>query len=713
MFSANKKIADGLLSRRMSGARFRSSTNLYGFSSSRGQNWGASRQRQQQQPSISLPVSSFLSKSDDSNRRWFSSIRRSMPLSMMAKIEILSLGEDDSDAVQSGILTRVMPVNSMVRAGDVVATVMLPPRIQTIKSSSSNDGNDDDQDEQKDEKEVAIYAPQTGRVTEVFHQIRDPVKIGDYLMNIDDKIVQADIKALEEQLQKIMIGQQQQQQQEKPRLPDDYVKTLLEIEDPSRLQTIVQHIPAPLQNLSLPLYERLMELQKEDPAELANTHTQIGVVMYNLGDLEMTLHHLHKALELREEALGSDHPQVAATCIHLGALYRNSGDFETSLKHMLQAVDIQKKSLGEEHPVVASTYNNIGALHYQSNDFARAIQEYEKALNIHLKDSGEQHVDTAGTYHNLGVAWKHLGDLKTAKEYLQKALHVRQQKAGEVEKGEKSSNVGSAAAADVAVSHTALGQLYAEMINYEAAMEQYDAALVIQKDIFGSDSPMAATGHNNIGAVHYERGNYAHALKEYQIGLEILSDKEPNHIDTAASWNNVGLTHLKMGEAGKALEQHQEALRILTGIYGPKHPNLATTIGSIGNVYKIQELWEKALTEYEVAHELLESALGTSEHPDVASSYNNMGLVLSQLPDRQDEALEKYRAACESFAKSLGSVHPHCGSCHFNIALMLQSQGLKEDAKTEFEAARDIWTTHFGPGHVHTENAQKGVDECR
>jgi len=440
----------------------------------------------------------------------------------------------------------------------------------------------------------------------------------------------------------------------------------------------------------------------------------------------MTLQHLRKALELRESALGSDHPQVAATCIHLGAVYRNSGDFEKSLEYMLQAVEIQKKTLGEEHPVVASTYNNIGALHYQSNDFARAIREYEKALSIHLENSGELHVDTAGTYHNLGVAWKHLGDFNTAQEYLQKALHVRQQnyaqqqKASEEEKVDANSNIdttttnsaSSSAASDVAVSHTALGQLYAEMVNHEAAMEQYNAALALQEETFGSESPMAATSHNNIGAVHYESGKYADALKAYRTGLDILRTKEPNHIDTAASWNNVGLTHLKMGEAEKALEHHQEALRILTGIYGPKHPNLATTIGSIGNVYKTQELWEKALIEYEVAHELLEAALGTSEHPDVASSHNNMGLVLSQLPGREAEALEKYRAACESFEKSLGPEHPHCGSCRYNIALMLQSQGLKEDARTEFEAARDIWTTHFGPGHVHTENAQKGVDEC-
>ncbi len=646
-----------------------------------------------------LPISSSY------NLRSFSSFRRSIPLS--AKVEILSLGDDSESA---GILTRVMPVNSMVRAGDVVATVLLSPEIQTIKSDS-NEAEEEDQ--QQEGNEIAIYAPQTGQVTEVFHELRDPVKIGDFLMNIDDAVTQADINALKEQLQNLSIGQQQQQP---PMLPDEYMKTLLEIEDPFRLQTIVQHIPEPLQGQTLKLYERLLELQKEDPTELANTHTHVGVIMYKLGDLEMTFSHLHKALELRENNLGSDSPQVAASCVHLGALYRNAGDFEQSLKYMVQAVDIQKKTMGEEHPIVASTYNNIGALHYQSNDFARAVREYEKALNILLNNGGEKHVDTAGTYHNLGVAWKHLGDFNTAREYMVKALGIRQQHhtqqktALEGGTGDQGSMVG--AASDVAVSHTAMGQLYAEMVNHEAAMEQYDAALALQTETFGADSPMAATSYNNIGAVHYESGNYNDALKSYQTGLDILRTKEPNHPDTASSWNNVGLTHLKMGDAEKALEHHQEALRILSSIYGPKHPNLAITIGSIGNVYKTQELWEKALIEYEVAHELLESAIGTKDHPDVASSYNNIGLVMSQMPGRETEALEKYRAACESFGKSLGAEHPHVGSCRFNIGLMLQSQGSKEEAKAEFEAAREIWETHFGPGHIHVQNAQKGVDEC-
>ena len=650
-------------------------------------------------------VTSQLFLSSIHSRKFSSVIRRTIPLSM-AKVEIMSFGKDVAD-IQSGILNRVLPVGSIVVAGDVVATC-------TIETTT---------DDTKDNQGVAIYAPKAGRIKEVYHQIKDSVKIGDYLMDIDDSIVQADINTLEEHLQKINSSEQQQQQQQ--RLPEDYMQSLLKMDDPSRIQTIIQYIPPQLQSNTLPLYERLLELQRDDPAELAKTHTQLAVLMYTLGDIQTTLQHLHQALELREQKLGKDHQQVAATCIHLGAMYRNSGDFETSLKYMLQALEIQKKNLGEEHPVVASSYNNIGALHYQSNDYARAIREYEKALTIHLKIHGEVHADTSGTYHNLGTAWKQLGDSNTALEYLQKALHVRQKQQSIFEEGEETttgktnnnddrntSSNNNMVSPDIAVSHTALGQLYAEMANYEASMEQYDAALAVQKQIYGPDSPMTATGYNNIGAIHYEKGSYNDAMKSYQTGLDILRTKEPNHTDTAASWNNVGLTYLRMGDPDKALEHHQEAIRILTDLFGPKHPNLAITIGSIGNVYKTQRLWEKALNEYEVAHELLETALGTSEHPDIASSYNNMALVLSQLPDRQGEALEKYRSATESFEKTLGSEHPHVAACRFNIALMLQTQGLKEDAKKEFELARDIWETSFGREHAHTEMAQKGVEEC-
>jgi eukaryotic-like serine/threonine-protein kinase len=125
-----------------------------------------------------------------------------------------------------------------------------------------------------------------------------------------------------------------------------------------------------------------------------------------------------------------------------------------------------------------------------------------------------------------------------------------------------------------------------------------------------------------------------------------------------------------------------------------------------------QESWEEALSNFETAHDLLVSALGTADHPDVASSFNNMGLVLTHMDGRQDEALEKYRAASSAFAKSVGSEHPHVGSCRFNVGLLLQSRGSLDDATKEFEAAREIWEISLGPGHAHTEMARKSIEEC-
>jgi tetratricopeptide (TPR) repeat protein len=603
---------------------------------------------------------------------------------LQGKVEILSFNNKDNGStfeVNSGILAKVLPVGSTVQTGDVVAMI-------------------DIQTSEKETEQIAVHAPQTGRITQIYCNLKDKISVGDSLLEIDDS-TQEDMKQLQEEIQKSKGLD----------LSDEYMQSILQIDDAWRLQFIAQNIPPRLQIKALTIYERILELQQDDPAECAKTHTQLAVTLYNLGDLNMSLQQLQKALQLRKETMGDDNPQVAATHIHLGALYRQIGEMEKSLPHMLDALEIQKKALGDDHPVIASSYNNVGALYYQMMDFTKAIEQYDKALAIHLKNvhHGENHADTSGTYHNLGIAWKHFGDFDKAHDYLQKALQVRQETA---KLAATTSSTTSSSTPDVAASHTALGQLFAEVGQFDEAMKQYDAALKIQKEVFGPNAAVTAIGYNNIGAVYYQQGNYADALQNYQTGLDILCKADPSHADTASSWNNVGLTYFKMDQVDKALDHHQHALEILKKIYGGDHPNLATTIGSIGTIYKAQERWEESLKEFQIAHGLLEKAIGTLYHPDIASSYNNMGLVLSHIPGREQDALGMYRSACESFEKSVGSEHPHVGSCRFNMGLMLQSQGLTAEAKKEFVAAKGVWEVSLGPTHGHTAMAQKSTEEC-
>ena len=89
----------------------------------------------------------------------------------------------------------------------------------------------------------------------------------------------------------------------------------------------------------------------------------------------------------------------------------------------------------------------------------------------------------------------------------------------------------------------------------------------------------------------------------------------------------------------------------MTGVYGPKHPNLATEIGSIGNVYTTQELWEEALVEYKVAHELLKLAIRESHHPNIASSYIIMGLGIELITWLQSGSSGKVSCCLRIFQK--------------------------------------------------------------
>ncbi|CAF4316735.1 unnamed protein product, partial [Rotaria sordida] len=81
-----------------------------------------------------------------------------------------------------------------------------------------------------------------------------------------------------------------------------------------------------------------------------------------------------------------------------------------------------------------------------------------------------------------------------------------------------------------------------------------------------------------------------------------------------------------MGDYSKALEFYEKDLEITKKALPPNHPDLATSYNNIGGVYKNMGDYSKALEFYERSLKIKEKALPPN-HPDLASSYNNMGLV--------------------------------------------------------------------------------------
>ncbi|CAF4164947.1 unnamed protein product [Rotaria sordida] len=85
-----------------------------------------------------------------------------------------------------------------------------------------------------------------------------------------------------------------------------------------------------------------------------------------------------------------------------------------------------------------------------------------------------------------------------------------------------------------------------------------------------------------------------------------------------------------MGEYSKALSSYERSLEITKVALPPNHPELAASYNNIGLVYYNMGEYSKALSSYERSLEITEIALPPN-HPDLAGSYGNIGNVYSKM----------------------------------------------------------------------------------
>ena len=106
------------------------------------------------------------------------------------------------------------------------------------------------------------------------------------------------------------------------------------------------------------------------------------------------------------------------------------------------------------------------------------------------------------------------------------------------------------------------------------------------------------------------------------------------------------------GKFDKALEYFQMTLDIRLGLLGENHPNVASSYNNIGIVWDVKGDYDRALEYHEKALSIRLRVLG-EDHPDVATSYNNIGSVWAK-KGNYDKALEYHEKALSIRLRVLG-----------------------------------------------------------
>ena len=205
-------------------------------------------------------------------------------------------------------------------------------------------------------------------------------------------------------------------------------------------------------------------------------------------------------------------------------------------------------------------------------------------------------------------------------------------------------------------------------------------------------------GWSRLGLVLLKLGMPKQAEYIFRVSLY----REAGEQSAREFYQELGLCTENLGESEKALGIQQQSLP-------SNHPDLASTYNNIGNVYYSMGEYVKALSSHEQALAIKQQSL-PSNHPDLSLTYNNIGLVYSSMGDYA-EALSSHEKALAIQQQSLPSNHPNLASTYNNIASVYFSMGEYPKACSSIRYAVDIGSKSLPPNHPDLRRLKANLDK--
>jgi tetratricopeptide (TPR) repeat protein len=164
----------------------------------------------------------------------------------------------------------------------------------------------------------------------------------------------------------------------------------------------------------------------------------------------------------------------------------------------------------------------------------------------------------------------------------------------------------------------------------------------------------------------YEAGVKSVADGHIPLGLSSLRQAAELAPQIALYPNAVGAVLLNIGRFPEAQVEFQKAVEL--------DPTYADAFHNLGSSFAEQGKWEEAIAAYK-------KALAQTIYANPQNTYNNLGYAYWAL-DRRQEAEDAFRAALQ--------LEPKLVPSHFWLGVLLEKEGRKAEAKTHFQAARDL-----------------------
>ncbi|NEO89987.1 MAG: tetratricopeptide repeat protein [Moorea sp. SIO3G5] len=206
----------------------------------------------------------------------------------------------------------------------------------------------------------------------------------------------------------------------------------------------------------------------------------------------------------------------------------------------------------------------------------------------------------------------------------------------------------------------------------------------------------------------YQQGKYSEAIPLWERVLEIQQQLlGEEHPDVATSLNTLAELYLFQGRYQEAEPLYRQALDLRKRLLGEEHPDVATTLKHLATLYSIQGRYQEVEHLLQQALQLRKPLLG-QEHLSVADSLNNLAKVQFR-QGRYQEVEHLLQQALDLRKRLLGEEHPDVATSLDNLASLYSGQGRYQEAEPLFQQALDLRKRLLGEEHPHVALSLKNL----
>ncbi len=320
--------------------------------------------------------------------------------------------------------------------------------------------------------------------------------------------------------------------------------------------------------------------QNRPLVEAAIRHT-LGESYSYLGEPVLAIQQKERALALRQQYLGLEHPDTFESLSTLGREYAEFGNVEQAYPLLENALKLRKMRLGPTHPDTIGSMSDLVILHFRAQKPEQAVALGEEALELSKAKLGPKHPRTLRLLNDLAVAYLHSLKSEKAIPLLEELFKLR--KAGWPEHPDTIE-----AMFDLAVA-------FYEAREGDRAVPLFEKAFALAKAKLGPGHPKTLRIVNGLTTTYLETGKIDQALPLLEEAFKLQEARlGADHPETLRSMANIAECFVF---AKNYLEAETWSRNLLTRIRqrdGPPSAIVAIALASLGQKFVKRKEWAKA-----------------------------------------------------------------------------------------------------------------------